>query len=596
MHDNKIENTTIGITGWHVNSTAADNVIVGNSALYPGSGISGQWQSSTISGNAISDYTFGSGMSFVSYSDRPDSSGVTITGNTLANNLVGIVLGQDGASLLAGFANNQITASSTQFSLAHGGTDTLDLTLTAHPGFTGNTVNGIDLHSPTLADQFALEDTILHRIDGTVPSALVSSLFSNVGLVLLMPNTLYVTPNSYSSVFLNTNTPSIQRAVDAASSGFTINVEAGSYPDNVDVDKPLTIVGAGSASTTVSATSGKIVTIGADSVTLQGLTLSGSASTTGVYINSAVSDASLTDIVSTGNHYGLQLDSSAVVSNLSLTETSLVNGTVGLEVESAAKLDGMTVTSSHFDDNTLGWNVKAASGAVPTDFTDITVTGTALNPTTFDENAGKGIYAERLNDATLEYISLTHSGYDTGYPSTPTGINLNLKYANYSGITIQHATLLNNGLGSTAPPLPGGGITIAATSGYSATLSTLNLTDVDVDGSPLDLWLDGDITGVAMSGVTLEGAGAGFVYTGTAAALDLGDTSFATDSGYIVNYSMFGIDATGASFTKTAGVTTFTSFNPGTADPSSAADLAKYYAVEDFVLDADRRGLARRAG
>ncbi len=47
----------------------------------------------------------------------------------------------------------------------------------------------------------------------------------------------------------------IQAAIDAASSGETINVAAGNYPERVDITKPLNLIGAGVGSSTIDATS-----------------------------------------------------------------------------------------------------------------------------------------------------------------------------------------------------------------------------------------------------------------------------------------------------------------------------------------------------
>src|SRR5262249_6237480 len=69
------------------------------------------------------------------------------------------------------------------------------------------------------------------------------------GLVRTKANNIYVTPNSFYAPD-GTTTPSIQRAIDVASSGETVNIEAGTYPSSVNVNKSLTIAPAGSSSST----------------------------------------------------------------------------------------------------------------------------------------------------------------------------------------------------------------------------------------------------------------------------------------------------------------------------------------------------------
>ena len=84
----------------------------------------------------------------------------------------------------------------------------------------------------TLADLYAVEDKIADAID-----------VSSFGLVRLPAGNVYVTPNSF-FVPAGTTTPSIQRGIDAASIGDTVNVEAGMYNDVVDVNKLVVLSGA----------------------------------------------------------------------------------------------------------------------------------------------------------------------------------------------------------------------------------------------------------------------------------------------------------------------------------------------------------------
>ena len=251
-------------------------------------------------------------------------------------------------------------------------------------------------------------------------------------------------------------TPAPSRAVNAASGGNTVNIEAGSYIDNVTVNKSLTLAGAGSGTTTISATSGNIIAVAADSVVLQGLKLSGTSSTNGVYFNSTVAGDSLTDVVATGNNYGLDIANAANVTNLNLNQVSLVNGSVGLQVATTGTVNGLTVVGGHFDDNALGWDVTTdlSSTSNQTGFTNINVW--AVRPLSGD--ATDGIYAEKLDHATFNGIQLVGSGYSAA-SSNPYGINLNLKKGTYSNITM-NAILTNNGLGNATLNNPGTGLNI----------------------------------------------------------------------------------------------------------------------------------------
>jgi len=83
----------------------------------------------------------------------------------------------------------------------------------------------------TLAQNFAIEDKINHKID-----------WAALGFVSVKAGNDFVTANSF--ITPNTTTPSIQRGVDAATAGDIENVNAGTYKEsNITVNKALTVLG-----------------------------------------------------------------------------------------------------------------------------------------------------------------------------------------------------------------------------------------------------------------------------------------------------------------------------------------------------------------
>ena len=82
----------------------------------------------------------------------------------------------------------------------------------------------------SLADNFATEDKIVHAVDD-----------ASLGFIRVKAGQVFVTPNSFNAP--NTTTASIQRGVDIASSGDTVNVEDGTYVGQVDIAKNLTLLG-----------------------------------------------------------------------------------------------------------------------------------------------------------------------------------------------------------------------------------------------------------------------------------------------------------------------------------------------------------------
>lgn len=80
---------------------------------------------------------------------------------------------------------------------------------------------------------------------------------------------------------------SIQAAVDAASSGDTIVVRDGTYVENVVVNKSVVMrSGNGPSNTTVQGTTGNILWVRADNVTIEGFTVTGTFETHGILVDS----------------------------------------------------------------------------------------------------------------------------------------------------------------------------------------------------------------------------------------------------------------------------------------------------------------------
>jgi hypothetical protein len=134
------------------------------------------------------------------------------------------------------------------------------------------------------------------------------------------------------------------------------------------------------------------------------------------------------------------------------------------------KLDGFTVENTVFDGNQYGLNVFAANPA-PT-FNNITFTNVA-----FTNNTQKGIYTERLNNATFTGLTVTGNGSTAG--NFLAGIDINLKYANFTNITIENSAFANNGLADNANS--GVDLTVKARNDGSYASSPATLTNLDVN-------------------------------------------------------------------------------------------------------------------
>ncbi len=151
------------------------------------------------------------------------STKVYFTGNTVANVSFGvvhdapadIVLTGNSLSAMDSAIRLQRTYSSAGVAQTFGGTNNVDAT-------GGNIINGVDTTAATLTQLYAIEDAIVHKVDDPT-----------WGLVRVRAANLYVTASS----------GSIQRGIDAATVGDTVNVGAGTYKEQVSVPKGLTVVG-----------------------------------------------------------------------------------------------------------------------------------------------------------------------------------------------------------------------------------------------------------------------------------------------------------------------------------------------------------------
>ncbi len=126
----------------------------------------------------------------------------------------------------------------------------------------------------TVSEAYAVEDKITDAIDQ-----------SGLGFVRINAGNVYVTPNSFLSPAAD-DTGALQRAIDVASSGDTVNVEAGTYPGLITVGKALTISGAGSGVSgsvvTYNNAMGNGFTIAANNITVEGLRIVGNNSPAGL--------------------------------------------------------------------------------------------------------------------------------------------------------------------------------------------------------------------------------------------------------------------------------------------------------------------------
>ncbi len=142
----------------------------------------------------------------------------------------------------------------------------------------------------------------------------------------------------------------IQNAIDAAAAGSTINVEAGSYDENINIDKALTLDGTNATvdpnstswittdESIISPTSGTAVTVASNGVTIDGFTITnGGAAGTGIY---------------SSDNSNLTIKNN-IITNIGNSSNDVVGR--GIEVVSTSKvIDTVLITNNKIDDITSG--------------------------------------------------------------------------------------------------------------------------------------------------------------------------------------------------------------------------------------------------
>lgn len=175
---------------------------------------------------------------------------------------------------------------------------------------------------------------------------------------------------------------SIEAAVEAVTSGGIVTLGAGTYEENIVVDKPLTIRGAGSGETNITAgSSGEpgenntAIFIKSSEVSVEGLSLIGTGSSqnrgitllggigsivvddveasgfvTGIYINPGVS-ASISDYYAHDNTVGIGSDG---VAHVVVEDSRFIENTAEGIGSSDVQVGGLSITRSSFIDTGVG--------------------------------------------------------------------------------------------------------------------------------------------------------------------------------------------------------------------------------------------------
>lgn len=169
----------------------------------------------------------------------------------------------------------------------------------------------------------------------------MKSKLSSIILCFLMVFAVFLvvvpmTPSAGITIIVPDDYPTIQEAIDAANPGDTIEVWAGTYPEHLVVDKTLTLIGNGTANTTISGTGildKDILEITADWVNVTGFKIINSQEwASGINLNN-VNNCTIADNNCSNNKQGISLSFS---SNNAIINNTFINNGGGIYIESSS--------------------------------------------------------------------------------------------------------------------------------------------------------------------------------------------------------------------------------------------------------------------
>lgn len=242
----------------------------------------------------------------------------------------------------------------------------------------------------------------------------------------------------------------IQKGIDLVDVGGTVNVGAGTYNENISINKQLSIIGAGSsASGTIIAqnaggagdTKIGVIQIAASGVSGTPLLLKDlRIEPDGL---AGISVGRFTEATGTSVSY-LEFNNVHVIGNNTNPSTEQERG---FYVDLTSTVEHLDVIDCAFDNLTYGWYFQKQVSADTS-----TVRHVEVSNTTFNHNNLKGIYAEKLSDASFARCVFSENGFSAdGIPSYflpwMSGLDLNLKAGAYANLSFVNCTIEDNGLG-----------------------------------------------------------------------------------------------------------------------------------------------------
>jgi parallel beta-helix repeat protein len=241
----------------------------------------------------------------------------------------------------------------------------------------------------------------------------------------------------------------IQYAVDSAgvSDGDTIIVRDGTYNENVDVNKRLTIQSENGAATTIVQTPDPdedVFTVAADEVNISGFTVTGATGVgrAGIYLNPDTDHCNITNNIASGNDRGIYLShaSDNTISGNTLLDNNWAG--IGLVQSSSNTINDNTASNTGFgmwlhssSNNTISGNMINESS--PYGIYLYECSSNTLNGNTASDNSDSGIALSLSSNNTIEGNTASENtdfGISMSNSSNNNTVSGNTASNNYYGI------------------------------------------------------------------------------------------------------------------------------------------------------------------
>ncbi|MBS3777981.1 MAG: right-handed parallel beta-helix repeat-containing protein, partial [Candidatus Thermoplasmatota archaeon] len=261
---------------------------------------------------------------------------------------------------------------------------------------------------------------------------------------------VWVDDDADSSWYDFTHVHTVQEGIDHVCPGGTVYVEEGIYNENVVVDKHLKMIGSGSDSF------GSIITqdtagAGDSHVGVIQITASGLSETDSLLFQ----DLRVEPIGLAGFSIGRFCEATATSVEYVTLDNVYVIGTNtdpsteqerGLYVDLTSSLSYLSVVDSTFSNLTYGWYLQKQVSADSSTVDHVTVINTQFN-----HNNHKGIYAEKLSDATFTDCIIQNNGFDSSalpsyFAPWSAGVDFNLKAGTYQDFVFESCIFEDNAI------------------------------------------------------------------------------------------------------------------------------------------------------